>query len=159
VNASGLGADESFRFDGRAEADGSFRILSGAGDDALRGGAKADTLFGGLGADQLDGGAGPDSYVYRSTAESTDAARDTIRFVNGDKIDLSLIDANASSAGSDDAFSFIGAAAFSHTAGELRVEQSGSDWIVQADVNGDGMADLVLSVTSATPLASSDFLL
>jgi Ca2+-binding RTX toxin-like protein len=157
VNASRLGADESVRFDGRAETDGSLRILSGAGDDQIWGGGQADSLYGGLGADQLDGGAGADAYVYRSAAESTTAARDTIVFGTGDHIDLSLIDAVAGSPGSNEGFAFIGSAAFSQTAGELRAFQSGSDWTVEADVNGDGLADLVLSVITAAPLVASDF--
>jgi Ca2+-binding RTX toxin-like protein len=78
VNGAGLRADESLRFDGRAETNGSFRILSGAGDDALFGGAGNDTLYGGLGKDALEGGAGADTYQYRSAAESTSTGYDVI---------------------------------------------------------------------------------
>ncbi|MDB5722994.1 MAG: tandem-95 repeat protein, partial [Alphaproteobacteria bacterium] len=78
VIATGLGADESLRFDGRAESDGTFRILSGAGDDTLFGGAGADTLSGGLGKDRLEGGAGADTYVFRSAAESTSTGYDAL---------------------------------------------------------------------------------
>ena len=90
VNAALLGADESVRFDGRAERDGSFRILSGAGGDTLYGGAQADTLYGGLGADRLEGGAGADTYFYRSVAESTSTGYDTIAGFDWheDRIDL-----------------------------------------------------------------------
>jgi Ca2+-binding RTX toxin-like protein len=78
VNAARLGADESVRFDGRAELDGSFRILSGAGDDTLFGSSGNDLIYGGLGKDALDGGAGADTFLYRSAAESTSTGYDTI---------------------------------------------------------------------------------
>jgi hypothetical protein len=153
-----LRADESLRFDGRAETNGSLRILSGAGDDTLFGGSGNDTLYGALGADQLDGGTGADTYLYRSVQDSTAASRDTIAFGAGDRIDLSLIDANAGTA-ANEAFTFVGANAFSHAAGELRAFQSGAQWFVEGDVNGDGAADFVLAVTSAGPLAAGDFVL
>ena len=59
------------------------------------------------------------------------------------------------------AFTFIGEGAFSHTAGELRVVQSGSDFIVQGDVDGDGIADLVIQVTTFNGygLDAPDFML
>jgi Ca2+-binding RTX toxin-like protein len=159
VIATTLRADESLRLDGRLETNGSFRILSGAGDDMLFGGSGGDTLYGGLGADQLDGGTGADVYLYRGTAESTAASRDTIAFGAGDKIDLSLIDANASTA-ANDGFAFIGADAFSHNAGELRAYQSDGIWVVEGDVDGDGAADFVLAVNTAVPpIVATDFVL
>ena len=78
VIGTSLGADESLRFDGRAETDGAFRILSGAGDDTLWGGSGNDMIYGALGADRLIGGAGADTYVYLSAAESTSTGYDTI---------------------------------------------------------------------------------
>jgi VCBS repeat-containing protein len=78
VIATGLGADESLGFDGSAETNGSFRILSGAGNDDLVGGAGNDQLYGGLGADRLEGGAGADTYVYLAAAESTSTGYDSI---------------------------------------------------------------------------------
>ena len=88
--------------------------------------------------------------------ESTAASRDTLAFTSGDRIDLSFIDAIAGTS-ANDAFTFIGSAAFSNTAGELRASQSGAQWIVEGDVNGDGTADLVIAVTGAATLAAGDF--
>ena len=158
VIASNLRANESASVDARAELDGSVRVLTGAGDDSVFGSAGSDILSGGLGADMLDGGAGNDSYVYRLAGESTAAARDTLIFAAGDKIDLALIDANAGTAGVNDAFAFIGAAAFSNVAGQLRAFQSGGQWMVEGDTNGDAVADLVIAVTTTAPLTAADFL-
>jgi Ca2+-binding RTX toxin-like protein len=180
VYAGGLLADETLFFNGYAETNGALSVYGGAGNDtfaggpandAFVGGAGDDTMYGlggmdwlegGLGADTMRGGPGNDLVVYQSAAESTAAKTDRIldfEYVS-DHIDLTRIDAN-SSAGGDQAFSFIGSTAFSHTAGELRAYQSGASWFVEGDVNGDGNADLVIQVDSVGghPLIASDFLL
>ena len=79
--------------------------------------------------------------------------------VGVDKIDVSSIDAN-STVGSDQAFSFIGSAAFSHTAGELRAELVSGVWHVAGDIDGNGAADfaILLTATTADPLSSYDFI-
>ena len=153
-----LGANESVSFDGRAETDGSYRIILGAGDDVVFGGQGADLLYGGLGADQLDGSGGADSYVYRGTAESTAASTDTVLLGDGDRFDLAFIDADSGTAG-EQAFTFIGSQAFGNVAGQLRAAQSGNIWIVEGDVDGDGVADLVINVTSADAIVAGDFIL
>jgi VCBS repeat-containing protein len=158
VIATNLRDNESARVDARAELDGSARILAGAGDDILFGSAGADILYGGLGADALDGSGGADTYVYRAVGESTAAASDTLAFGEGDRIDLALIDAVAGGS-TNEAFTFIGDAAFSNVAGQLRSFQSGAQWIVEGDVDGDGIADLVIAVDSASPLIAGDFIL
>ena len=60
----------------------------------------------------------------------------------------------------DTAFTFVGANAFSNTAGELRATESGGVWTVEGDVNGDGVADLVIQITLAgpVPLGAGDFI-
>ena len=159
VIATNLAATESVTLNAAAETNGSVRILSGAGDDALTGSANADILYGGLGADMIDGGPGADTYLYRAVAESTAASQDTVTFSTGDQIDLAVIDAN-SGTGGNEAFSFIGAAAFSNAAGQLRAFQSAANvWTVEGDVDGDGTADLVITVNSTNPLLAGDFIL
>jgi len=180
VYAGGLLADESLFFNGYAETDGALSVYGGAGNDTFAGGPANDAfvggagddimyglggmdwLEGGLGADTMRGGPGNDLFVYQSAAESTAAKTDHIldfEYVS-DHIDLIRIDANTSAAG-DQAFSFIGSSAFSHTAGELRAYQSGASWFVEGDVDGDGNADLVIQVDTAAShaLITGDFLL
>jgi serralysin len=148
--------------DGTAETDGFLRLFGGAAADTLKGGALADLLHGAMGADTLRGGGGADIFRYQAVTESYSVARDhIIDFTPGtDKIDLGAIDASRS-VGGDQAFAWIGSSAFSKTAGELRAFQSGGQWIVQGDINGDGFADLVIALTlqGSTPLGAGDFLL
>jgi Ca2+-binding RTX toxin-like protein len=154
-------SDETLHFNGAAETNGKFVIWSGAANDTIVGGDGNDTLYGAGGADTLYGGAGNDVFAYVDAAHSTQAASDGIQdFSAGDLIDLSVID--AISGGSNDAFHFVGAAAFSHTAGELRAaDLGGNTWVVQGDVNGDGAQDLELFVvhTDGQPLVQADFVL
>ncbi|MGO1074132.1 beta strand repeat-containing protein [Inquilinus sp. CA228] len=130
------------------------------GADTLSGGGGGDTLRGGAGADVLNGGSGVDYFSYTALSDSTVSAADTIQdFQAGDLIWVRTIDADGSSANGDTAFTFIGAGAFSGTAGELRVVTAGSIQVVSADVNGDTVADFSINVTSDHALTASDFLL
>ncbi|MEO7177339.1 MAG: Ig-like domain-containing protein, partial [Allosphingosinicella sp.] len=150
VSGALLTATETMAVNGSQETDGFLRLFGGAAGDTLIGGANADLLYGGLGGDQLTGGGGADIFRYQSTAESApgDGTADHILdFTPGtDRIDLGRIDANSEVAG-DQAFTWIGSNAFSGTAGELRGYSSDSGWIVEGDVDGDGVADLYIALT------------
>jgi Ca2+-binding RTX toxin-like protein len=141
---------------------GDDELVGGDGDDALNGGKGNDKLNGGLGADGISGSLGADTFFYAAVNQSTVAAtgRDTLMdfsSAQGDKVDLSTIDANTGVAGNQ-AFVFIGAAAFSNTAGELRAEVMGSDTLVSADTNGNGVADFSLLVKGVTAMVGGDFI-
>ena len=130
--------------------------------NSLTGNAGNNILAGGLGGDSLAGGSGNDTYLYRTTADSTAANQDAVSgFSAGDRIDLAQIDADASSAATNEAFTFIGNNAFSNTAGELRAVNNGSgNWTILADTNGDGNADLAIALTTANPtyiITTTDF--
>jgi hypothetical protein len=150
VNANRLRAGENVTFDGSGESNGAFKFYMGAGDDRLTGGAGADHFYGRIGADTMTGGGGEDVFYYRAPAESTATARDTITDLTlGDLIDLSFLDANTANGSGNDAFAFIGDAAFS-AAGQLRAVNTGdANWWIEADIDGDGLADLVIAVTVA----------
>ncbi len=113
-------------------------LSGGGGDDVLYGFAGADVLNGGAGADVLTGGSGADRFDF-TNIELGDRIAD---FVSGtDKVDLR---------GTGVDFSWIGGAAFSNTAGELRF----AGGFLQGDVNGDGVADLSISLGSALMIQS-----
>ena len=157
-----LQVETAVTFNGSAEQDGAFRIFGGLAGDTIIGGHGDDWIFGGNGGDTLTGGIGNDTFYYDDTTQSPSiSVRDTITdFATGDRIDLSHIDAIIG--GSDDAFSFIGSAAFSHHSGELRaVNNTGNNWLVSADIDGNGTSDfqIVVTVGDAHAITSADFVL
>jgi len=182
VTAASLSATETLTFNGTAETNGSFVVQGGAGSDIIAGGARGDYLIGGAGndelyglggndhlvggagTDQLRGGFGRDVFHFESVTDSSpgDAGDRIADFEKGtDKIDLSKIDAG--SADGDQAFSFIGENAFTGTGtGELRstFDFELNAWMVEGDVDGDGIADFGFLVTAfGAPLNTADFIL
>lgn len=139
-------------------------INGGAGNDSLFGGDGDDILTGGSGIDRLSGGAGRNIFKF-ALADSSASAPDVITdFIQGlDRLDLSLIDARTTKSGNQ-AFSFIGTAAFSRTAGELRYEAGSIEGhiiaTVTGDVNGDGRADFAIIFDQlGSALKAADFML
>jgi Ca2+-binding RTX toxin-like protein len=160
VNASSIAAGQFVSIDGTAVHDGNLRLFGGAGNDTLRGGDGADTLIGGGGADSLTGGAGADVFRFDAASDSTAGAADVIvGFQSGvDKVDLSRLDANSNAAG-DQAFAWIGGAAFHGVAGELRAYDVGSTRWIEGDTDGDGDGDFAFMFQTVTPLEPGDFIL
>ncbi len=132
------------------------------GNDELFGDAGADTLVGGSGRDLMTGGASADTFDFNAISETGTAGstRDQILdFVQGsDEIDLVTIDASTLTGGNQ-AFTFIGAAAFSGVAGQLRAVLSGANTVVTGDVNGDSTADFAIQLNGAYALTAGDFAL
>jgi VCBS repeat-containing protein len=169
IDLSGIALSGIAQIDGRTGNDtitgsaGDDTILGSGGNDALFGGAGSDAINGGAGLDQLTGGADGDHFVFaKSDSGKTTSTADLLMdfFAGQDLIDLSLIDANSKNgAATNEAFSFIGTAAFSKVAGELRYEVDGTDSYVSADWNGDGKADFMLHLANVTTLTQADFIL
>lgn len=151
----------------------SHTINAGDGVDQIRGGGQIDTINGGAGndkimglggADVITGGTGNDQFRYFFSSDSgMGAAADRITdfAVGQDLFNFALIDADAL-APDDQAFSFIGTAAFSNTGlGQIRYLTSGADLIVQADVDGNGVADMeiILQGVGGGTLSAGDFVL
>ena len=166
--AAGGNDTVSFRGTGTADNAGasldnvrlSTRSAAAQSNDVLVGGDGADTLEGGGGADLLTGGAGADLFRFQDGDSGLGSASDRILdFVSGeDRIDLSALDAHTAVVG-DQAFVYVGEAAFSASAGELRQRSDGTDTVIEADVDGDGVADLEILLSGALQLTASDFLL
>jgi Ca2+-binding RTX toxin-like protein len=133
-------------------------IYGGDGDDRIMGGANNDPIWGGTGRDIMAGGLGGDYYLFNSIADSAPdrAHADVIRGFDkatGDVVGLGLLDADTTVEG-DQAFTFLGDAAFSGVAGELicRITHQGA--VLYADVDGDAQSDFALVVQGAITQAS-----
>jgi len=145
-------------------------IVAGSGDDAIRAagandviiaGAGNDRLSGDAGADSLTGGIGADVFAYSNVSDSSGDGVDFIadfRHSEGDRIDLSLIDANPFQGG-DQAFTFIGNDGFHNVAGELRVLTNDVATFVLGDTTGDGNADFIIALDNVIVFTPQDFLL
>ncbi len=129
------------------------RLLGNAGNNVLDGGAGADTLIGGLGSDTLTGGSGADRFVFNTVGEiGKGGARDVItdfKGIEGDRIDLSAIDANQLTA-ANNAFVFIGTNAFSGV-GQVRFV----DHVLYGNVNGNLDADFEIQLLGVTTFNAS----
>ncbi|MGI0526771.1 hypothetical protein [Rhizobium giardinii] len=138
-------------------------LSGGAGDDRLKAGSGNDVLYGGRGGDDLLGGPGADTFVFKTVGDSTSAlaGRDSIfdfSATGGDRIDLVDIDANSAASG-DQAFTYLGTAAFTGKAGELRYAKQASDTYVYGDTNGDRNADFAVHLDDAVSLSKGYFVL
>lgn len=148
---------------GGAAAD---HLVGLAGNDKLFGLAGDDVLAGGKGIDQLSGGLGADHFVFAAGDTSAGwTSADTIAdfsHAEADLIDLSGIDANTTLAG-DQAFTFIGTAAYHHIAGEMHYYQPTVGGVkitvLTGDTNGDGLPDLAIQLTGHPVLVGSDLVL
>lgn len=140
-------------------------VYGGAGNDILYGdnsfassSAGVDRLTGGDGNDTMHGGARGDSFIFsRDDLGDVDTIRDFHRS-EGDKIYLVGIDANTTQTGNQ-AFTFIGTAAFTGVAGQLHYSNNGVQTVLTGDVNGDKLADFTIKFTDAPGLIASDFIL
>ncbi len=159
----------------RAEGDGDLRVLGGAGNDTISSFADADTLIGGAGRDIIEFGAGRDVifgadvdglgdgerdvFVWQSLETGSD--RSVIRdFEQGtDLISLDLQAPRGGTVGNQGHYDFIGSAAFSGTAAEVRASTVGAWTLVQIDQDGDGTADGELLLDGSITPTADDFLL
>ena len=152
--ASGGAGDDKMRGDL-----GDDRLGGDSGNDTLDGGAGDDSLQGGAGRDVLKGGLGADHFVFADSDFAGLGSKTADRILDfshaqGDLIDLSKVDANTTLAG-DQAFTFIGTSAFTHTAGELHLQVGPSSSLLTGDTNGDGLADLAIHIdTTVAPVAA-----
>lgn len=148
---------------------GGANVLDGGdGDDVIKAGDGADTLTGGLGNDVLVGGNGADTFVVTQASVfsskvpagrslETDVINDLSK-AQGDKLDLSAIDADSATAG-DQAFSLVGA--FGKHAGEMTLTYVAlsNTTLLQLDTDGDGKADYQMKIAGDVHLDSGGWIL
>lgn len=146
--------------------DGNANVIDGGGGaDQLSGGGGADILIGGGGRDMLEGGAGGDVFRFAAVADLAGATATTADVIldfssaQGDRIDLSGIDANTLTASVNDAFTWIGKSAFTKVAGQLHYEVINGVDLVSGDIDGNGIADFAIRIDKAPPLSALDFVL
>ncbi|MGX9567160.1 calcium-binding protein, partial [Pseudomonas sp. CFBP 5748] len=129
-------------------------LTGGAGNDQLNGGAGNDSLNGGMGTDTMTGGDGADRFVFSFLNElGLGSARDTIfdfSRLQGDKVDLSKLDANAPTL-LFEKFTFIDSNDFTG-AGQLRFV----DQVLSGNVNGDLGADFEIQLVGVNTFTAND---
>jgi|GEM_PF-677591 len=140
-------------------------LIGKAGNDTLNGGDDDDSLTGDAGFDVLIGGKGADVFIFTNIKDAlvSRSGIDVITDFNskeGDKIDLSKIDADATKS-RDQAFSkptvgekFSGIFV---NIGDLFFETSTE--ILYGNVNKDGAADFAIQLNGVTSLAAGDVVL
>ncbi len=141
---------------------GASKLNGKAGEDYIVGGVAKDTINGGVGGDYVFGQGGADLFVFADVTEFGTATWDAIgdfSHAQKDKIDLRAIDPDSLAAG-DQAFSFVGTAAFTTDARfQVRYDTSGGNTTVQIDANHDRVADYSVILYGVAGLVASDFLL
>ena len=140
-------------------------LIGGLGNDTLSGAAGADTLIGGVGADYLSGGDGLDYFDFNALSEmgTTSATWDVITDFSktqGDKIDLSTLDANGATT-TNEAFSgtFVSSSTAFTAAGQLKFVSSGSNGFLYGNTDADSDAEFAIQLIGVTTFTSSDVVL
>jgi Ca2+-binding RTX toxin-like protein len=120
-------------------------------NDVLNGRGGNDTLEGGAGNDILTGGTGADTFVFHAADRGIDTITD-FNALEGDKIDLHT------TAWGNVTMSFIGDAAFSNVAGQVRVTGAVGNQTVEIDHYGNGYYIEVIHVVDTQALNVNDFI-
>jgi Ca2+-binding RTX toxin-like protein len=130
-------------------------------DNLILGNDSNNRIAGGRGVDTMTGGAGADIFAF--AAGDTGAAagkRDLLTdFTAGtDKISLAVIDADPSTP-ANDAFRFLGNAAFDGGAGALRFtyDAVNDKTVLWADLDGDKTSDFAVELIGNVNLTLNDF--
>lgn len=171
-----------------SELTSSVRLNGGKGDDALQGGSRADTLSGNAGNDSVTGGAGNDSLLGGTGRDSLDggAGRDTLVsggsrdiLTGGEDEDIFVFLAPKASlpgvlrrdeitdfvsrtdkidlTGFGPDLDFIHENPFGGVAHQVRFDTE--EQLLEADMDGDGVADFAVYLRGATDLLQRDLIL
>ena len=134
----------------------------------VNGGVGSDRLVAHLhedGFDDMTGGTSGDSFTFDWYAAplgdgSKLAVIHDFSQSDGDKIDLSGLNIKVGGVFADEAFDWIGTAAFRGTAGELRYQQVANTWtMIYGDQDGDASFDVFIQLNGLHTLTADDFVL
>ncbi|MBW6400465.1 right-handed parallel beta-helix repeat-containing protein [Roseomonas sp. HJA6] len=137
-------------------------ITGTAANETIRGFETADIFVIGGSRDTVIGKDGTDTFRFQQSAIGAASTNGTtiedFRPQSGEKLDLAAIDAIACTE-ANDAFHFIGTAAFSGRAGELRWTDIGALRLIEGDIDADRSADLSIVVIATGVVDVSWFVL
>lgn len=138
-------------------------IWGETGNDTIYGDKGKDKIYGNADMDHLYGGAGADRFLYFAHYDSYagSATSDWIHdfsHAQGDRIDLRKVDADSTKRQNQD-FKFIGDAEFSGKAGDLHYRVDGGTTYLEADRNGDSVADFAIRFDSEIAFVKADIIL
>jgi hypothetical protein len=134
-------------------------ITAGTGKNNLVGGNGPDKLTGGASQDRKTGNSGADTFILLEASDSQPGStrRDLITDfdrLQGDRIDLSQIDAD-SSKGGNQKFRFIGGRSFPGSPGDLRY----AGGILAGDINGDKKSDFEIQLLGNPSLSRREIIM
>lgn len=135
------------------------------GADVLNGGSGNDVLIGGAGKDKLTGGLGADRFDFNAVSETGLSISNwdfivDFKSAESDKIDLSGIDANAATAAINEAFSFIGTAAFSNSNATGQLRFVAATHVLYGSTDSDNAAEFAIELSGGVnQLVKADFIL
>jgi hypothetical protein len=155
--ANGTIVDPGFPATGERNLVGTNRkdsLIGNALANTINGKNNDDVLVGDLGPDLLIGAAGKDRYLYTRSDESTPAQRDTVKLDPDDRFVFSFFDGDITTDGLQ-TLRFIGKQTFSGVAGELRATRS----LLEADLNGDALADFAVNLRGSGLITSNSIVL
>jgi len=134
INASAV--TDSLGF-GVAYSANSYSVTGGSGNDRFEN--FYEDIVTTVGTTTMTGGAGADTYSYAYLGANLD--KDVITDLSvEDRIDFFFVEAGP--------VRFIGAGAFTNVANQIRYVKSGGTTLLQADSNGDGVADATLTISN-----------
>lgn len=134
---------------------GADRLIGTSAANGLVGNAGNDTLIGGAGDDILEGGSGADQFVFTSTASGVDVITD-FNGLNGGSEEGDVLCFEGMGVG---IFAYLGVGDFTGGSDNSEARVSGNQVLV--DSNGDGLADITITLaglTNSSQLNASDFL-
>jgi hypothetical protein len=141
---------------------GNDTIKGGSGNDVIEGGKGNDRLVGGAGWDTLTGGAGADVFEFDDMSDLGIASSRSDLITDfsplqGDKIDISAIDANELTIG-DQAFSFVGSRSYFTGVGQACYTYNAAvneTWLM-LNTDADPYLDGIIRLVGNVKLTSTD---